>query len=252
MKIGVVGTGIAGNVVAYRLAQDHDVTVFEANDYVGGHSNTVEINTPNGRLALDTGFIVFNDRTYPNFIALLDELGVESQESSMSFSVQCERTALEYNGATLNTLFAQRKNLLRPGFHRMIRDILRFNREALTLLDGMSPDLSLAGYLREGSYSREFVEHYLIPMGAAIWSAKPDMMREMPAHFFVRFFHNHGLLTLKDRPVWRVIRGGSQRYVEKLVAGHANRIRLRTPVRGISRTPRSVTVLTDGEAPESF
>lgn len=252
MKIAVVGTGIAGNVAAHKLAQDHDITVFEAGNYVGGHSNTIDVDTPAGRIALDTGFIVFNDRTYPNFIKLLDELGVESQTSSMSFSVQCRRSALEYNGSTLNALFAQRRNLLRPGFHRMIADILRFNREAMILLEDISPDLPLAEFLKARNYSREFVEKYLIPMGAAIWSAEPGLMEKMPAHFFVRFFHNHGLLTLKDRPVWKVIKGGSRSYVEKLVEGHRNRIRLRTPVRKITRTPAGAVIYTDENPPETF
>ena len=230
MKIAVVGTGISGNVAAYHLNKAHDVTVYEAGSYVGGHTNTVDVETAAGPLPVDTGFIVFNDRTYPNFISLLDELGVASHDSEMSFSVRGNRPSLEYNGSNLNGLFAQRRNLVRPSFHRMIRDILRFNREAPLLLSGQDTDTTLGDYLRREKYSRDFIQHYLVPMGAAIWSAEPEMMARMPAHFFIRFFHNHGLLSLDDRPQWRVITGGSREYVRKLVAGHRDRIRLKCPV----------------------
>jgi predicted NAD/FAD-binding protein len=252
MKIAIVGTGIAGNVVANRLNGEHDITVFEANDYIGGHANTVVEATPDDRVALDTGFLVFNDRTYPNFVRLLDELGVASHESSMSFSVQCRRSGLEYNGTTLNSLFARRSNLFRPSFYRMIRDILRFNSEALQLLEAGDLELTLAEYLRHGGYSQEFVRQYLIPMGAAIWSAETDMMETMPATFFVQFFSNHGLLSINDRPVWRVIQGGSKEYVRRLVAGHRDRIRLSSPVTSILRQPDKVIVRSAGMEHESF
>ncbi len=251
-RIAIVGTGIAGNVAAHHLAKAHDITVFEANDYVGGHSNTVVVPSPEGDIPLDTGFIVFNDRTYPNFLRLLDELGVEAQKSNMSFSVRSDPGALEYNGSTLNALFAQRRNLFRPAFHRMLKDILRFNREAPGILDGGDPGMTLAEFLAYGRYSREFIHHYLIPMGAAIWSAEPDMMEKMPANFFVRFFHNHGLLQLKDRPQWYVVRYGSQTYVEKLTAGHRDRIRLRSPVESVQRFPDRVLVKARGQEPEAF
>jgi predicted NAD/FAD-binding protein len=252
MKIAIVGTGIAGNVAAYRLAREHDITVFEAADYVGGHTNTVDVNYRGRHYAVDTGFIVFNDWTYPEFIRLMNELGVESKPSSMSFSVSCEKTGLEYNGTSRNALFAQRSNLFRPSFYRMIADILRFNREARALLDAPDETVTLGQYLEDGGYSRQFVENYIVPMGAAIWSAKPEGLKAMPAHFFVRFFHHHGMLNLRDRPTWRVIRGGSERYVERLVAGHFDRIRLNCPVRSIRRRPDGVEVRTDGGEPEFF
>jgi len=252
MKIAIIGTGIAGNVAAYRLAREHDITVYEADARIGGHTNTVEVNTAGRRWAVDTGFIVFNDVTYPNFIALLDELGVESQPSDMSFSVSNHRTGLEYNGASLNTLFAQRSNLLRPSFYRMLRDILRFNREAPALLGTPAGRVTLGDYLDANNYSREFVEHYIVPMGAAIWSATPEGMRRVPAEFFVRFFHNHGLLSVNDRPTWRVIKGGSQRYVEKLVAAHRDRIRLNAAVQWIRRHPEYIEVKAHGAEPERF
>ncbi|HEY5623017.1 MAG TPA: NAD(P)-binding protein, partial [Gammaproteobacteria bacterium] len=194
MKIAIIGTGIAGNVAAYALRNRHDITVFEANDYIGGHTNTIEVDDGGDRLAIDTGFIVFNDWTYPNFISLLDELSVRSKPTTMSFSVQCPRTGLEYNGTTLNTLFAQRGNLLRPSFYRMIRDILRFNREAPLAFASDDQQSLLSDYLDKNDYSREFVDHYLVPMCAAIWSAEPRTIRSAPGRFIVRFLENHGLL----------------------------------------------------------
>lgn len=252
MKVAVIGTGIAGNVAAYHLNKSHDITVFEAGSYVGGHTNTVDVDTAAGPLPVDTGFIVFNDRTYPNFIRLLDELGVDSHDSEMSFSVRKSRPSLEYNGSNLNGLFAQRRNLLRPSFLRMIRDILRFNREAPLLLSAQDTGTTLGEYLRRERYSDEFTDHYLVPMGAAIWSAEPDMMEQMPAHFFIRFFQNHGLLSLDDRPQWRVITGGSREYVKKLVAGHRDRIRLNCPVESISRLPDHVIVRAHGLPAEEY
>jgi predicted NAD/FAD-binding protein len=252
MKIAVVGTGIAGNVAAYHLAREHEVTVFEADDRIGGHTNTVAVEHDGENYAIDTGFIVFNERTYPNFIKLLDELGVAWQDSDMGFSVRHEKTGLEYNGSTLNSLFAQRSNLLRPSFYRMIGDILRFNREAPRLLQPASFDISLEAFLEAGRYSREFIDHFIIPMGAAIWSAKPAVMGKMPARFFVRFFHNHGMLSVNDRPIWRVIKGGSNKYVEKLVAGHRDRIRLNSPVESVERLHSHVEVKVRGQQSESF
>jgi len=252
MRIAVIGTGIAGNVAAYHLNRDHDITVFEANDYIGGHTNTIDVATVTGSLPVDTGFIVFNNRTYPNFVRLLDELGVESRDSEMSFSVRSDRDGLEYNGSTLDGLFAQRRNLLRPSFIRMIREILRFNREAPQLLQTGDTGKTLGEMLAAGAYSDEFVNRYLVPMGAAIWSAEPEMMRRMPAHFFVRFFANHGLLSLDDRPAWRVIRGGSREYVSKLVAGHRDRIQLGCPVESVVRTPDRVLIKAKGRPRQAF
>ena len=235
MKIAIIGTGIAGNVVAYRLQQDYEITVFESGAYVGGHTNTVDVYENDRPYAVDTGFIVFNDRTYPNFLRLLDEIGQESQPSEMSFSVQSADGSIEYSGSSLNALFAQRRNILRPPFYRMIRDILRFNETALSDCDRLAESLALRAYLAENGYSAEFVDHYLVPMAAAIWSAEPVATLDMPAKFLVQFFANHGLLQISDRPVWRVIKGGSREYVDKLIAKHRDRIRLNSPVRSIRR-----------------
>lgn len=245
MRIAIVGTGIAGNTAAYRLRKEHDITVYEAASYIGGHTNTIDVAEGGRTIAVDTGFIVFNDRTYPKFIELLDEIGQESQASLMSFSVSSGDGRLEYNGAGLNALFAQRRNVLRPPFFRMIRDILRFNREAMATLPFEAESQTVGHYLLSHGYSREFMDDYLVPMAAAIWSAEPVAIHDMPLQFLVRFFDNHGLLQLKDRPVWRVIKGGSREYVKKLVAGHRDRIRLDTPVKAVIRHESGVEIVSD-------
>ncbi len=246
MKVAVVGTGIAGMVAARRLYREHELTVYEAGEWIGGHTNTVEVEAGASRLAIDTGFIVFNQKTYPLFCALLGELGVAWQPSEMSFSVRCERSGLEYNGTSLNGLLAQRSNALRPSFWRMVRDILRFYREAPALLAERDEELTLGAFLERGGYSREFVEQHLLPMGAAIWSARPEDMRAFPVRFLVQFFHNHGFLQVDDRPQWLVVRGGSREYVRALVAPFHDRIRLRTPVVRVERVADGVRVLTAG------
>lgn len=250
MKIAIVGTGISGLVSAYLLSRRHEVTVFEAGDRVGGHTHTVGVELNGTHYDVDTGFIVYNDWTYPHFIELISQLGVESKPTEMSFSVKAPGENLEYNGTSLNKLFAQRRNLLRPTFHRMIREILRFNREAPAILDG-DGEIPLGSYLEEQGYSRSFVDHYIVPMGASIWSARPGSMMEFPARFFVRFLKNHGMLSVDERPQWRVIRGGSSRYVAPLTAGFAGRIRVETPVRSVRRGEHHVEITADG-APERF
>jgi len=242
MKLAIVGTGIAGMTAAHLLHRDHDLTIYEAGEYIGGHTDTVEVERAGKTYAVDTGFIVFNDWTYPNFISLLDRLGVASQPSDMSFSVRCEETGLEYNGTSLNGLFAQRRNLLRPPFYRMIRDILRFNRESVRLLEEPGPGPSLGDYLEAHRYSPPFIRHYIVPMAGAIWSAGPATIWQSPARYLVQFFKNHGMLSVNERPTWRVITGGSQRYVEKLVRPFRDRIRLRSPVAAIVRHPEEVEV----------
>ncbi len=252
-KIAVIGSGISGLTAAHLIATDHQVTVFEAADYVGGHTNTVNVGPEHGGLAVDTGFIVFNDWTYPNFIKLMGQLGVESQKSDMSFSVKCEKTGLEYNGTNINSLFAQRRNLLRPSFHRMIRDILRFNKESLELLDRPEDDgQTLGDYLAENRYSRQFIRHYIVPMGSAIWSTGERGMDIFPARYFVRFFKNHGMLSVNERPQWRVIKGGSNQYVSKITQRFANSIRLRLPVERVTRSADGVLVKARGCEAEKF
>lgn len=252
MKIAIVGTGIAGNVVAHKLHRAHDITVYEAGDHVGGHTHTHRIELDGEVQHVDTGFIVFNDRTYPHFSGLLEELGVGWRDSSMSFSVRNERSGLEYNGTSLNSLFAQRRNLVRPSFLRMVSDIVRFNREAPRLLDTEGREVALGEYLAEHRYSRQFLDDYLIPMGAAIWSTDPQRMLAFPARFFVRFMHNHGMLTVNDRPTWRTIAGGSARYVERLVAPWRHRIRLQCAVTQVRRLNDDVWVSAHGAPTERY
>ena len=242
MRIAIIGSGISGLVTAYHLSQSHEITLFEANNYLGGHTHTHELPLGKGHYAVDSGFIVFNDWTYPNFIALLEQLGVEHQPSSMSFGVKCERTGLEYNGTNLNSLFAQRRNLFSPSFLRMIWDILRFNKHAPTLIATDDDQTTLGDYLSSNRYSGAFTDHYILPMGAAIWSADPAQMLDFPARYFVRFFHNHGMLNIDNRPVWRVIKGGSHRYVEALTRRFADRIRLNSPVNRVTRLAKGVRI----------
>lgn len=236
MKIAVVGSGISGLVAAHYLSRRHEVSLFEAEGRLGGHTHTVDVEVPSGKYAVDTGFIVFNDRTYPNFIKLMKDLGVAAQPSDMSFSVKVEASGLEYNGTDMNRLFSQRGNLFRPSFYRMILDILRFNREAPALLDRAdAEDLTLGAYLAENRYSREFVNHYIVPMGSAVWSASVKQMELFPAAYFVRFFKNHGFLSVGDRPQWRAIRGGSRSYIDGMIAPFKERVRLNSPVRSVRR-----------------
>jgi predicted NAD/FAD-binding protein len=241
LKIAIIGSGIAGNTIAYHLNKQHDVTLFEAESHIGGHTHTHQIKHEGNDYNVDTGFIVFNDRTYPNFIALLDELKVAWQPSEMSFSVQCEKTGLEYNGTNLNSLFAQRRNLFNLSFHKMIRDILRFNKTSIELLaDGN--EIKLGDYLKQGHYSQQFIDHYIIPMGSAIWSTEARQMLDFPARFFVRFFHHHGMLTVDNRPQWRTITNGSASYVSALTESFKDKIRLNTPVESVRRLAASVRV----------
>jgi len=252
MRIAVIGSGVSGMVAARLLAGGNDLHVFEAGDYVGGHTNTVSVELAGQSYPLDTGFMVFNDRTYPNFVRMLELLQVPWRNSDMSFSVRCERTGLEYCGSSLGGLFAQRRNLLRPAFWRMLRDVVRFNREAPGLLDHEDEGITLDDYLGERLYSRQFIEHYLVPMGASIWSAPPGQFRRFPARYTVGFFRNHGLLDLRARPQWKTVAGGAVRYVEALTRPFADRIRLATPVERVVRRAEQVEVTPRGGSPEVF
>ena len=247
MRIAIVGAGISGLTAAYLLCTEHEITVFEQNDYIGGHTHTVDVDSGEGRVAVDTGFIVFNEKTYPNFIRLLKRLEVPWQPSVMSFSVQSEKTGLEFSPSTLNSLFAQRRNLLRPCFHRMLWDVFRFKREAAELLPASNERLTLGDYLEARKYSRFFIDNFIIPMGGAIWSADPQKFFEFPARYFVQFFTNHGFLHVRDQPRWLVVRGGSCRYVEKLIKPFQSGIRMSCPVTTIRRSDEAVHVtLSDG------
>ena len=244
MKIAIVGSGIAGLTAAYRLHPHHQITLFEASPRLGGHSNTVTVDLPEGKIPVDTGFIVFNDWTYPNFISLMKEIGIEGKATEMSFSVKDEQRDFEYNGHTLNTVFAQRRNLGRPAFWGMLRDIIRFNKEAKELLESNQDDLTLGDFLKERRYGDLFSDHYIIPMGAAIWSTSTEQMLDFPIKYFARFFENHGLLNVVNRPQWYTIPGGSQEYVKKLSSSFIDNVRLNTPVMEIRRKPNFVEIFS--------
>ena len=244
MKIAIIGSGIAGLTSAYLLNRSHEITVFEAADWIGGHTHTVDVQVNGREYAIDTGFIVFNDWTYPNFIRLLETLGVGFKPTEMSFSVTDPKSRTEYNGNNLNSLFAQRSNLLSPSFWGMLRDILRFNREALDDLQSqrIAADTTLGAYLKSAGYGQRFTEHYIVPMGAAIWSMSLADMLAFPLQFFVRFFKNHGLLSVSDRPQWQVIEGGSSAYIAPLTAAFKERIRLNCPVARVDRDVHGVVI----------
>ena len=239
-KIAVIGAGISGLACAYRLAQaGHTVTLFEANDYFGGHTHTVDVTLDGVTHGVDTGFLVFNHKTYPNLVQLFEELRVETVATDMSFSVKLPlaQRALEWSGGSLNTVFAQRRNMFNPRFLRMLRDILRFNEEATALAtqtDGAPNQLSLGDYLNRHDYSEEFRNWYLLPMAGCIWSCPTEQMLAFPLSTFVNFCHNHGLLQISDRPQWHTVKGGAKHYVDKLLAGIPDK-RLRQPVRAVSR-----------------
>ena len=251
MKIAIIGSGIAGNTLAHQLHPNHDITIFEADSHIGGHTHTHDIEIDNKKYTVDTGFIVFNDRTYPNFMQLLAELNVTWQSSNMSFSVRCEATGLEYNGTTLNSLFAQRSNLFKPSFYQMIRDILRFNKQSLELL-ATGDEVTMGDYLKQNNYGKRFINQYIIPMGAAIWSTDAAQMLQFPARFFVRFFHHHGMLSVNNRPQWRTITGGSARYVEAITKPFKHKIKLNCPVKNVKRHAKSVELLLQNGETEQF
>ena len=242
MKIAIIGTGISGLTTAYLLNKKHAVTVFEKNDYVGGHTHTHNINLNNKNYAVDSGFICYNENTYPNFIKLLKILGVESQKTTMGFSVKSKKKKLEYAGNSLNSLFSQRKNIFSISFLWMIRDILLFNKNAKKDLSTISSKITLGEYLKNNNYSKAFIYNYIVPMGAAIWSTKATSMLDISALFFIRFFDNHGLLQINNRPNWWVIKGGSKEYVKKLVSSFKENIRLSSPVYSINRTDEKIEI----------
>jgi len=252
MTIAIVGTGVSGLVCAHLLARSHDVTLFEADDRPGGHAHTVRVDLPDGTFDVDTGFLVYNERNYPGLIALFEDLGVATKPSDMSFGVRDEVSGLEWKGTSFGTVFAQRRNLVRPAFLRMLGDVVRFNRRARALLDG-PPDasLSLGDLLEEGRWSSPFLDWYLVPMGSSIWSADPSTFLDMPAVTFARFFANHGLLEYGNQPGWRTVDGGSRTYVDAVLARLRTRVRLHEPVTKITRTADEVELHTSS-GPERF
>lgn len=252
MQIAVIGGGISGLGAAYVLGRAHDVTLFEAAPRLGGHAKTVDVEADGRSHAVDTGFVVFNETTYPNFTRLLSRLGVDSDPTSMSFSVRCEESGLEYCGTTISTLFAQRRNLLRPSFYRLLADIVRFNRQGSRVARDDREAGTLGGFLETGGFSERFRRHYLVPLVAAIWSMDPRRVEDFPSSFFLRFMARHRLLQASRQLPWRVIRGGSRSYVERLVAAIRGSVRTGAPVRSVRRFPDGVEIRLPGSEPQRF
>jgi predicted NAD/FAD-binding protein len=253
-RVAVVGGGVAGIVAAYLLQGDHDVTLYEKNDYLGGHTHTITIpDGPDAGTPVDTGFIVLNDRTYPLLRTFLQRLDVSTRDTGMSFSFHCRKTGLYYSGTNFNGLFAQRRNLFRPAHWAMLRDISRFSLEAeRALRDESIGETNLGDYLRRHRYSKELIENYVIPMCSAIWSSPAEEIELFPAGALLRFFHNHGLLSLRDRPQWMTVVGGSIRYVQAFLDVFRGNILLGTTVQGISREPEGVSIHTGSGKADIF
>ena len=241
MKIAIIGSGISGNTLAYYLNPHHQITLFESNDRIGGHSHTHQIDIFNQKVSVDTGFIVFNKKTYPRFLKLLHELKVPYENSAMSFSVKDSQKDFEYNGTNLNALFAQRKNFMNPRFYKMISEILRFNKSSIILLSS-DEEISLGHYLKREGYSDFFKKYYILPMGSAIWSSNIKTMMEFPAKFFIQFFNNHGMLNINDRPQWLTISGGSINYVNKMIDSFRKKIKLNQNIKYIERKKDHIAI----------
>ncbi|ESE41934.1 NAD(P)/FAD-dependent oxidoreductase [Shewanella decolorationis] len=247
-NIAIVGTGISGLTCGYLLSQAHKVTVFEANDYIGGHTATVDVEHHGKHYAIDTGFIVFNDRTYPRFERLLARLNVSILPTEMSFSVHNALTGLEYNGHNFASLFAQKRNLLNPRFWAFLNEIVRFNKSCKAIYQQDNyPAGNLGEFLDREQFSRFFAEHYILPMGAAIWSSSIEDMRAFSLRFFIRFFEHHGLLNVSNRPQWYVLKGGSRSYIPDLIAPFKDNLHLNSPVRAIERYADGVKLYVNGE-----
>jgi len=251
MKIAVIGAGISGMLAAYLLHDEHDITVFEVNDYIGGHTNTIDVPVGDRTYAVDTGFIVFNRKTYPNFVKLLQRLNVPWQKSKMSFSIHCEKTGFEYSPTSLSTLFAQRRNILRPWFWNMIKEVFAFKKHLIDMAE-LDENITLDSYLSDNRYSKKFANYFIIPMGAAIWSANPENFKDFPACMFARFFLNHGFLNVYDQPQWLVIQGGSSEYVKPLTESFRNCIQVNCCIDQIKRFNDHVEVKKSGGNSERF
>ena len=253
-NIAVIGSGVSGLTAAYLLSKKHQVTVFEKSDRIGGHTATVDVEKNGKRYAIDTGFIVFNDKTYPNYLALLNEIGIGKQATEMSFSVHNCQSGMEYNGHNLDTLFAQRRNIFRPKFWLLVKEILRFNKlcKAVYQQENYISGYTLGSFLSENKFSAYFSEHYILPMGAAIWSSSLAQMEDFEFKFFVQFFHNHGLLNIADRPQWYVIPNGSRSYLPPLCKPFQKNIKLNINITGITRVDNKVQLDFDDGHSEIF
>jgi len=253
MRVAVIGSGISGMAAAYYLSRKHEVFLFEKDSRLGGHTHTVTVESSRGPLAVDTGFIVHNDRTYPNLVKLLAELGVETQASDMSFAVACQHSGYEYSSRGLNGFYAQRANLVRLDQHRLLREILRFNREAPKLLqDPAAAGMTIGDVMEQGGYAAVFAERYLYPMASAVWSMSSDAIHRFPALTLLRFFANHGMLGINTHPKWKVIRGGSQNYIPPLTAPYKDRIYTGVDLQSVARGEAGVTLRFQNRQPMRF
>lgn len=252
-RIAVIGSGISGLTAAYYLSRRHEVHVYERDNRLGGHTNTAMVESSRGTIPVDTGFIVHNEKTYPNFCRLMVELGVETQPSDMSFAVTDQSGGFEYSSRGVNGFFAQKRNLVSRAHYTLFRDILRFNREAAKVLD--DPDaheLTLGAFLDGGGYSPVFIDRYLIPMAGAVWSMAPDVMPAFPLLTLIRFMKNHGMLGINTHPKWKTIRGGSNTYLAPITAPFRQRITSNVEVRSISRSEHGATISFNGLADATF
>ncbi len=247
MKIAVIGGGISGIYAAYKLSPAYEVTLYEADGYLGGHTDTHHVTVDNDVCSVDTGFIVFNKEHYPLFSSFIDELNVKSQPSDMSFSVSDRNADLEYNAGSLSGLFCQQRNLLRPGFYRMLLDLLRFYKQCPELLAADDNDLTIGSYLQARGYGQQFIDNHIIPMASALWSSPPSTVSRFPARYFVAFMHNHNMLQVANRPVWRTVAGGSCQYVNAFAQKFRGLIRVRSRVLQIDRTSGSPVVRTSSD-----
>ncbi len=247
MKIAIVGGGISGLYAAHYLSKQHHVTLYEAHDTLGGHTDTHSITIKERNYKIDTGFIVFNEHNYHYFCRFLNDLGVASQPSIMTFSVADALSGIEYNATTLDKLFCQRRNLFRPQFYRMVRDILRFYREAPALLNSSDDELTLGDYLDQQHYSQTFIDDHILPMASALWSGPPQIVRNFPARYFVAFMANHQMLKTDNRPQWRTVCGGSSTYVQAFKQSFNGELRLDCPVQAIIRDNNGITIETKGD-----
>lgn len=252
IRIAIVGTGVSAMTAAYLLAPHHQLTIFDKADYIGGHTHTHDVEVAGRSFAVDTGFIVFNDWTYPNFIKLLDKIGAGWRDSTMSFSVACDRTGLEYNGGSMLGLFAQKRNALSPKFWGLLRDIMRFNALAKRFAEHGDEAVTLSRFLAQHRFGPMFQRQYLVPIAASIWSADPRKLAQFPMKFMSQFFANHGMLNVWDRPTWRTVTGGSRAYMDKLTAPFRDRIRLREPVTAVRRYDDRVELDTPRELGQRF
>ena len=252
MKIAIIGTGISGLTCAYLLNQKHDINIYEKNDYIGGHTHTHKIKENNLTHNIDSGFIVFNENTYPNFIKLLNILEVETEKTNMGFSVKSSKINLEYSGNSLNSMFAQKSNIFKLSFWKMLFDIIKFNKIATKHRKLLDPNVSLEKYLKENKFSSSFKNNYIYPMGAAIWSTRADRMREMSALFFINFFYNHGLLKIVNRDNWFVIKNGSNQYVKKIIKKFKSKIHLNCEIEAINRENNQIEIISKNRGSEFY